>query len=136
MPPIWQVLNSLATGPTTSEPVIIEASGDTSGENFFCEAIGNPVPAITWTAEDQRNGNRITLNNNMMGITIEMAIENSEATSELRISRNAPFHSPVCIATNMNGIDTSDVISSGKKTRGEKYTKFVHTYIHSYIHRS
>ena len=86
---------------------------------YRCDVTGNPIPSITWMAEDERNGRTITLTADLNGINIESGIaefddeESSGSTisqvfSELTISESSPFLMPSCHARNEIGRDQED----------------------------
>lgn len=74
---------------------------------FTCRAIGSPPPLlIRWRAENPTStGSMLTLlSNSFEGVSISNSEEGEEEVSELRLSRDALFHTPLCRVTNDDGL--------------------------------
>lgn len=73
-----------------------------------CEAVGSPVPNITWQVLNGSTEMLITVDNDLDGIEVEKQFKGLEASSQLWIAYDTSFRMPVCIATNSVGIVEED----------------------------
>ncbi len=99
-----------------SAPEIVETNVEMSEETsiYSCEATGIPIPTITWTAVNQ-NGDTVSLTDALNGVSIESDIDNLEFTvsSELTTLQSSRFRMPICIATNLIGMDEEEITNDG-----------------------
>jgi hypothetical protein len=74
---------------------------------YICEASGMPPPMIQWLARDLDSGQELPITSSTNGIEIAtLPAESNVVTSELTISQNSGFATPVCMASNDRGSDT------------------------------
>ena len=85
--------------------------------HYACEAVGDPLPTITWVTFSEEDDAQVTLFNGIPGIQIVEEEEPPEITSELTVFREADFSAfsdLMCVAENVFGEDrTGEFIEEG-----------------------